>query len=208
MIPFKMNTLKQTLSSRRMPKFSSKKSTIIKIASLGIGFFLIAFFIRSTAIFQKNTPEESTQKATVNNALATVDINREFDFPVKDKNGKEITKFKYTITTAELRDEIVVQGQKATALKGRMFLIFTIKITNSYEQSIDINSRNYIRLSLNGNKTELLAPDIHNDPVSAQPIATKITRLGFPIKDTDKDMILLVGEIQSDKQEIPIQFSL
>ncbi|OFW63868.1 MAG: hypothetical protein A2Z35_03420 [Actinobacteria bacterium RBG_19FT_COMBO_36_27] len=138
--------------------------------------------------------------------LATQDINKEFSFPLKNTKGEEVTTFKYIVEKAELRDEIIVKGQKATAVKGRVFLIINLKINNDYIQTIVINTKDFIRLSVNGNENELLAPDIHNDPVEAQAISTKYTRLGFPINDSDESLVLWVGEINGDKQKIDLKF--
>ena len=147
----------------------------------------------------------NTSKVEVMGAKASQEINREFSFPLKNDKGEEVNKIKYVIETADLRDEIIVKGQRATAVKGRTFLIIGLKITNEHNQAIQINSRDYIRLILNGNEGELLAPDIHNDPVEVQAISTKLTRVGFPINDSDRALVLLVGEINADKQKIPLE---
>lgn len=144
------------------------------------------------------------QRVVVAGAKASMALNKDFSFPLTNDKGKEISKLKYFIETADLRDEIIVKGQRATAVKGRTFLILTIKLTNEFSKALEVNVRDYVRLSANGNMTELLAPDIHNDPVAVQAISTKYTRVGFPINDTDKNLTLIVGEISGDKQNIPL----
>jgi hypothetical protein len=57
---------------------------------------------------------------------------------------------------------------------------------------------------VNGNTSELLAPDIHNDPVEVQAISTKPTRVGFPINDTDKKLTLFIGEINGQKDKVEL----
>ncbi len=145
------------------------------------------------------------KKTSVADAKAEQDINKEFSFPLKDSEGEEVSRLVYAIENAELRDEIIVKGQKATAVNGRAFLIFTIKITNEHNQSIEMNTRDYMRLSVNGNEDEWLAPDIHNDPVEIQAISTKSTRLGFPINDTDTNLVLRVGEVNGEKEVINLE---
>ena len=147
----------------------------------------------------------SVNKITVSGAKASQDLNREFLFPLRDGGGESLSDIKFFIEKVELRDEIVVKGKRATAIKGRAFLIITLKITNQYSQSISMNTKDYIRLSVNGNETEWLAPDINNDPVEIQAISTKYTRVGFPINDSDKNLILRVGEINGEKVRIPLE---
>ena len=142
--------------------------------------------------------------ARIAGAKAVEDISREFAFPLRNGNGEEVSKIKFTIEKAELRDEIVIQGQRATAIKGRIFLILTLKVKNEHNQAIEIDTRDYIRLSVNGNGEEWLAPDIHNDPVEVQAISTKFTRVGFPINDSDRALVLRVGEIGGEKEMIAL----
>jgi hypothetical protein len=78
-----------------------------------------------------------------------------------------------------------------------------VKIINDSSLVFEINTRDYIRLSIEGNK-ERFAADIHNDPVQIQAIATKPTRLGFPIDDKNKKFELFVGEIKGEKKSISI----
>jgi hypothetical protein len=173
-------------------------------------FVLIVLLFVSYRIFSRKNDTNITAnsgKFDVSPPKASMTLNKDFTFPIKDDKGNELTKFTYTIDTAELRDEIVVQGQKTTAVAGRTFLILTLKITNSFDKNININARDYIRLSVNGNDKELLAADIHNDPVSIQAISTKYSRLGFPINETDKKLKLSVGEIDGNKQNIDLNLS-
>lgn len=153
-----------------------------------------------------NFQSRSDTRVEIRDAKAKTGLNKDFYFSVRDEKGKEATKIKYTLDSAELRDEIVVKGQKATAVKGRTYLILTIKLTNSFDKAIKFDSLNYVRLSVNGNKNEWIAADIYNDPILIQPQSTKMTRLGFPINDTDRNLILRVGEVEGSKKQIPIKF--
>lgn len=147
------------------------------------------------------------KRQEVQGARASQNLNREFAVPLKNAEGEEVSKIRYRIEKAELRDEIIVKGQRATAVKGRTFLILTLKITNEHSQAIEIDTRDYMRLSVNGKGEEWLAPDIHNDPVEVQAISTKYTRLGFPINDNDKNLTLRVGEIDGEKEKINLDLN-
>lgn len=147
----------------------------------------------------------SGQKTKIAQPLSVQAINREFNFPIKDNKGATAGTLKYIIEKAETRDEIIVKGQKATAIEGRTFLIVTLKITNEGNKRIEVNSRDFVRLSVN-NKPEWLAPDVHNDPVEIQPISTKYSRLGFPINEGDNNLKIQVGEITGEKTVLDLQF--
>lgn len=133
--------------------------------------------------------------------IATQELNKGFQFPLVDEKGKEVARISYVVESANLQDAFVFQGKLAKAVKGRTFLIFNLKITNPYNKTIQINSKDYLRVKLNGSN-EQLASEIHNDPVEIQANSTKYTRIGLPINDTDKNIILIVGELQGKKETI------
>ena len=175
-----------------------------------VGLTVIA--IVAVLILVKGKPTQKQTSALYNDqriqaplSKATQKINKTFPFPLKDGKGVEINKIQYTIESAELQDEIIVKGQRASAVKGRTFLIINLKIRNNIDKAFEINTRDYIRLTI-GDKNEQFAADIHNDPVAVQAISTKSTRLGFPINDTDKKLKLLVGEIDGEKKTVNINF--
>lgn len=185
-------------------KFDSKFPTRILLIIIGIIIIVGTVVIAKTS---RATQTDTNSQPSAPAILASMNINREFDFPIKDANGKEISKIKYLVQSAALQDEILVKGERARAVQGRTFLIVNLLITNSYKQGIQINSRDYIRLVVDGKKDELMAADIHNDPVEVQAISTKLTRLGFPINSNYKTLEIQVGEINGAKQTIKLDLS-
>lgn len=180
-----------------------KKSYLVPIAIFLVAIVGIYYLWTTINGGSASVLSDSDQRVSIKKPKAIQVINKQFLFPLKDETGKEVSKIKYFIQDTQLQDEIVVKGQRATAVKGRTFLIIYLKITNDYTQDISLKSRDYVRLMLN-NSSEKLAPDIHNDPVDIQAISTKYTRLGFPINDTDQNLILQIGEINGNKQNIKL----
>jgi hypothetical protein len=187
-------------------KFSRKTSK--KLLMLVIPALLIVVFITVAVQTFRQSQQSTVANAEDNNTgiLDATILDKPFSFPLTNESGKEIGNFSYEIQQAELRNEIIVKGQRAYAADGRVFLIINLQLKNGLKQGLQINSRDYVRLSVNGNKEELLAPEIHNDPVEVQAISTKFTRVGFAVNDKDQDFVLIVGEIDGDKQEIPVKF--
>lgn len=138
--------------------------------------------------------------------VATQELNKSFSFPLLDQNGKEVAKIQYTLESANLQDAFVYQGKLAKAVKGRTFLIFNLKITNPYDKTIQINSKDYLRVRM-GNSNEQLAPEIHNDPVEIQANSTKYTRIGLPINDTEKNINVTIGELNGKKETVSLNLS-
>jgi hypothetical protein len=195
----------QTNPGRRF-NFPLKKSNlplkpILLVILLVAGFLLVVKFLT-----RNNQGSVAGETINVSDAKKTLDLNKEFGVPLKTSDGDELSSIKYLLEKAEIRDEIIYKGKRATAVEGRDFLIVNLKITNDYTKPIELRSRDYIRLSVNGNESEWLAPDIHNDPVEIQAISTKLTRVGFPINESDANLVLQVGEIDGEKEKIPLSF--
>lgn len=186
-----------------MNRKSTKRIIFIVVAAT----LLIAALFAASKLFTRSSSQSTTiQSNEVKPARASFETNKEFQFPIT-ANAKDSKSIKMVVEKVELQDEIVVRGQKASAVSGRTFLIVNLKIVNDMDQELTMDTRDYIRLSVNQKDTELLAPDIHNDPVEIQAISTKYSRVGFPVNITDKDFVLIVGEIKGEKQRIEIPFN-
>ncbi len=184
------------------PKKDVKKALPFIIFGL-IVLIALALVSSATYLVYKNVVNANSRVSLLK-PKASEDINREFSFPLFDEKQKEVTKFKYAIEKAELRDEIIVNGKRARSVSGRTFLVLTVKIANDYNLPMKINSRDYVRLTVNDKTDQSFAADAHSDPIEVQPISTEHAILGFAINDTDKKLILHVGEIKGEKQEISL----
>ena len=134
----------------KLPNLSYKKLAIYSLTILlavGLLYVLVKGFSQGSQV-----AGTSTSAIQLKDPKGTQTIGREFTFPLKDANGSEVSQLKYYVEKVEKLDEIIVKGQKATAIKGRTFLIFTIKISNEFNKAIEIDSKDYVRLSVNGNR--------------------------------------------------------
>lgn len=196
----KMNKI---FSGASMPKFNFNKKTGLQLAIPLVLILVLGIVVFSVV---KKSSGNVAGVSTSSSEVKTLKLNREFKFPLKDDKGKKAGEFTYVIESAELRKKIIVKGQTATAVEGRIFLVVNIKIINELKQGLSINSRDYIRFETNNNTKELFAADIHNDPVEAQAISTKNTRVGLAINEQDQELKLQVGEIDGTKTTIPLEF--
>lgn len=189
-------------SSKHFFKNSSKTLIII----ITIFVLLISIFAIQRILTQPPMGDSVSQvdgRVNLNGPILKKTINKTFSFPLLDQNGKEVSRFTYTVDNVELRDQIIVKGQQASAIKGKRFFVINIKLTNNFDKTINVNARDYIRVIVSGS-SEKLAPDMHSDPVEVQPISTKLTRLGMTINENDTKIVLQVGEINGKKESIPV----
>lgn len=197
----------QTPRTSKKRHFPVKKGlkVVVMILIVAIPVVVLLRIIRKPN--QNTTANQSPEVAGMNSegVMASVPINIEIPIPVKDGKGAEVGVLTMSVPSAEKRDEIIVKGKKATAVEGRDFLLLNLKIVNPMDKGISINTRDFFRLNVNGSN-EWFAPEIHNDPVEVQAISTKTTRVGFPVNETDQNLILQIGQIDGEKQQVPLNF--
>lgn len=169
-----------------------------------LGIILVIRLMSNKDSTKNSVSGDDGGKIEVKDARQKTDLNYEFSVPLNNDNKEKVSEIKMSIESAEIRDEIIVQGKKVTSIKGRTFVILNLKIKNEFDQAIEVKTRNYFRLSVNGDEGNWLAPDIHNDPLEVQAISTKNTRVGFPVDETDGKFLLQVGEIAGEKQKVEI----
>lgn len=190
------------------PKKSSSIKHIFRFLLPIIFFSLIAFLIVEGITSKPSnvsTKSQADQRVNVDAPLLTKSIKKSFTFSLQDQTGQDMGKFTYSIDSVELRDQIIIKNQEATAIQGKRFLVININLTNPGDNQISINARDYLRVMVD-NSPEKFAPDLHSDPVDVQAISTKSTRLGLTIDDSVKNITLQVGEIAGKKENI--SFSL
>lgn len=181
-----------------------------KYHAAGVAVFLILIIVGLSQVLGGGTSSVNgaeNNRVNIEGAIALTEVNREMEYPLRGSDGEEVSSFNYHIGDAELRNEIVVQGRKVGSIQGRTFLVLNLKIKNNFDKGIEVKSRDYVRLSVNGNEEEWLAADIHNDPVEVQAISTKATRVAFPVNETDENFVLQIGEIKGDKEKIELNLS-
>lgn len=184
----------------RMKKIFNRNrtGTIIFIAIVGLA---VAIGIRITLAKTNKTPSPT---AEVSGAL-TVPIEKTFTIQAYNRDKELADPIQFTISTAQITKQIIIKGTKANAVAGRTFLILNLKLVNQANESLFLNTRNYVRIQPKGT-SDKLAPEIHNDTVEVQPASTKMTRIGLPVYENDKEFTLYLGEIEGEKEEVTIKF--
>jgi hypothetical protein len=193
-----------TMSRFRTTSLRINRKLLIYLVVI-LGLLLILFL--GQKFFPKATQPLSANSNTpqLKDAKTTRDINHELIIPIKNSKGEVVTEVKYNVQNVELRDEILVKGRRATAISGRDFLVLNLKIVNSFNKPIEINTKDFVRLSV-GDNPELFAPSIHNDPLTLQAISTQNSRVGFAVNEGDKNLKLHIGEINGEKRIIDLNF--
>lgn len=180
-------------------KLSKKHKKIIFIVVLILLIGLIG-----PRIFKNKTKMGNNQISQTKNTKL-IPVNKKFTFPALDNQGKAAGVINFTITSAEKAPEVLVKDQTYKAKEGKLFLIINLELQNDSTNRLNIFPGDLIRLTT-GDASKKFAPDLHNNMVMVAPISTKIDRVGFVIDSNTNNLKLLIGELEKQKTEIPLNF--
>lgn len=184
-----------------MPNYfqNEKSKRVLSYFILGAVIFVLGILL---FIFL-NSRAETGESAQVNAASQSSEplYSQQLDnsLTIAIPNTEDEQSLTYQIEEVEVTESITVQGKLAEAVAGRKFVIFNLKIVNPSNRSIQLQARDFIRISTDGGE-EWIAPEIHNDPVEVQAISTKYTRVGTPVDDEVNQITVQLGEIEKEKQ--------
>ncbi|MBI2021759.1 hypothetical protein HYS93_02655 [Candidatus Daviesbacteria bacterium] len=176
---------------------------IIGLLVLVGAFYLIKTFVGGLV---GSSSKSSTNRLQPPRVLATAPINKELTVPIKNEKGEEVSKLVFNIENAQLSDEVIWNGKRANAVKGRVFVFINFRIKNDYTRQIEVRTQDYFRLIVNNNEKEPQAPKFYNEPTIAQPVSVDDNRVGFTINQTDRNIKLRMGELEKEKTTVDLNF--
>ncbi|OGG06389.1 hypothetical protein A2777_05415 [Candidatus Gottesmanbacteria bacterium RIFCSPHIGHO2_01_FULL_40_15] len=170
-------------------------------------FFILVAIVLVAFSYLKFSAKNSRGSETAGVRSAKVKIDKNFQFPGLNNQGKTVSdKIKFKLTDVERTDTVLVKDQSFTAKNNKLFLIVHLELTNDATQLVNLLPGDLIRLSVGEDTGTRFAPDLHNNLVPVAAISTKLDRVGFVIPDDSKKFIIYVGEIEGNKQEINVVF--
>src|SRR3989344_4482055 len=100
------------------------------VVAAGLLFIVLVIYLFSNRTGSVNSQQGNNQ-IKLAEAVDKTSLDRSFEYPVRDKDGNEVSKIKFTIENASLEKEVIVKGKKNRAVEGRAFVILNLKIQSS-----------------------------------------------------------------------------
>ena len=133
-----------------------------------------------------------------------VNLNRTYNFPIKNSTDDEMGDFQLTVNSYELTSKVEVNNFYTATVSGdKKLLAVNLDIDNPTEQAFKLITRDYVRLSIDNGKW--ITPEIHSDPIELRPQSSKVTIVAFPIKTNDRNLRLQIGGIDDEKEVFDLQ---
>lgn len=175
-------------SNRHLGNINFKKILL----GLGVVLTLIVLLV----VFVKNVNIGSEK---------TIEINKSYDIVARTQERQRTDgNFNIRITNSEFADFILVQGKRATPIKGKVFMVVNMEIENPYPVALYAFPVDLFRLIReDGSK---FAPSVHQGSVQIRPEATKKSNVGFVVDPSEKKFKLEVGDINNPKETLEINF--
>lgn len=142
---------------------------------------------------------------TETSSSAQVVVNKSFDVPIKNSDGKPTGQdLKITITSVGESDSILIQNKPAKTKNGKTFLLINMEIQNDTKSELKIKPVDMVRLVGTDGKT--YAADVYNNDVSAEAVSLRKTRIGYVVDKSQRTFRLLIGEVRGEQSPIDVNF--
>ena len=162
------------------------------------GAIVLVLVIAGFFIFGRDKSESDENKPTVK-------IGRTYEVIARTQERQKTNgRFTLTVTDAQFADSILVQGKRARPIKGRVFLVINMEIENSYKVPLYAFPVDLFRFVRSDGKK--FAPSTHQGTVQIRPESTKKSNVAFVVLPTDKKFKIEVGDVNSPKETIEINF--
>jgi hypothetical protein len=177
---------------------------LIKIFVFIFILFLVLIAIRAVVGGRPTSRTVVIQEQSVAKPKATVELNKTFEFSAAKVGQKGTQKIKFTIASAELKDEIKVKSVPRKSDKESLFFVVRLEIDNPTSDKLSLAPSDLIRLVVGADKK--FAPDFHNATIIIDPISIRKDLVSFVIPSDQKTFRLSVGELEGKKEIIEINF--
>lgn len=186
-----LNNVRESGPIRKIPNFKTK--TLVIVAAI------VIIVVAGVAWSRSQGSIEEVDSGFVSDG-PTLELNKNFNVPIRDKDGKEIGEpLKVSVTTLERVDRVLYKGKPLIARETKDFLVINLEVENSTDNRLTIKPVDFFRLIDSSGKS--YAADIQTDPVKVEPISSKKTRTIFIVSEDQKNLKFLIGEIKGGNKE-------
>lgn len=180
-------------NTRKLPRWAATPKNWLVAAGVLLLVVIATFFIISGS-----DPDEITNRPTV-------DINKSYEIIARTEERQRTTgRFTLTVTDAQFADSILVQGKRARPVKGKVFLVLNMEITNPHKVPLYAFPVDLFRLVRSDGKK--FAPSTHQGGVQVRPEATKKSNVAFVIFPSEKKFKIEMGDVNEPKETLEITF--
>ena len=180
-------------------KDNREKSLFFLFIGMGFLFLLLLSFSPVKKTISSRQEDQAEPKT-----LASAGLDQGFVFSAKDKTEQEVGEVAFDLIEAKKESQIKIKGDPIEAESGKAFLVLNFEIENKTNKPLFLYPADFVRLL--GNDDKRFAPDFHNGMAQVEPISVRKDQLAFIVSDQENNFVILVGEIEAEKEQVEINF--
>ena len=189
---------------RDLPKIFSignfKNNPVFKSRKIMIGLVVLILVAGGFWMFKSKSQSSVSGEATYVAEGPRAQLNKRFEVPIKDAEGKEVgSALVVNVTYLERTGELIYQGRRLLSKGGKDFIVINLEVENATENRLTVRPVDFFRLIDESGKS--YAPDIQTDPVKVEPKSSKRTRTVYIVGDDQKNLKFMIGEIKGGNSE-------
>ncbi len=190
------------LKSIKVASFFSGLKNLKNLKSKKILIFaaIIVLIIAGVWFFRSSNQSQISGETTYVAEGPRAQLNKRFEVPIKDSDGKEVgSVLVVNVTYLERTGELIYQGRRLLSKEGKDFIVINLEVENATGNRLTVRPVDFFRLIDANGKS--YAPDIQTDPVKVEPKSSKRTRTIYIVGDDQKILTFMIGEIKGGKFE-------
>ena len=189
---------------RNIPKIFSignfKNNPVFKSRKIMIGLVVLILVAGGFWMFKSKSQSSVSGEATYVAEGPRAQLNKRFEVPIKDAEGKEVgSALVVNVTYLERTGELIFQGRRLLSKGGKDFIVINLEVENATDNRLTVRPVDFFRLIDESGKS--YAPDIQTDPVKVEPKSSKRTRTVYIVGDSQKILKFMIGEIKGGNSE-------
>ena len=165
-----------------------------------IGLVVLILVAGGFWMFKSKSQSSVSGEATYVAEGPRAQLNKRFEVPIKDAEGKEVgSALVVNVTYLERTGELIFQGRRLLSKGGKDFIVINLEVENATDNRLTVRPVDFFRLIDESGKS--YAPDIQTDPVKVEPKSSKRTRTIYIVGDSQKILKFMIGEIKGGNSE-------
>lgn len=192
---------KSLKSVRNLSLNAQSLKKILTAKNIGIAVAALVIVVVGFKLVGGNKQSDLNSGILTQSSFAA--LNKKLLFPIKNQKGESTgSDLVVNATTVERTDKLLYNGRPLIARQSKDFIVVNMEIENSTKDRLTVRAVDFIRLVDENGKN--YSADVQTEAVKVEPLSVKKTRTIFIIDESRKNLVFLLGDINSNREKVEI----
>ena len=213
-----MRDFRESITSSKIAAWSSKPTNLLKGFSTSIrqkipsrrwlilAILLIVIVVGAVFVVKSRKSQQTATAGDMQTYVAkgsSVDVNKKFNVPIKNADGKTTgADLVVSVTNLERSNQVVYNGRPLTARESKDFVVVNLEVENSTNNRLTVRPVDFFRIV--GKDGKNYAADLQTDPVTVEPVSNRRARTIFIVDQNQRTLKILIGDVRGSQEAVEV----